>query len=1087
MGNNRFFVAVLLLCLAVFPALPVSGCGDPPPLHGFSEAKRGIIDLTEFKPDSGATVTLDGEWEFYWKRLLSSRDISAGPVPKMNGLIRVPSDWNGRIVEGKPLDGNGYATYRLTLRLKEGTGPLALRLIDMRTAYTLFVNGKEIAANGIVGTSIETSKPFYRPVIASFSPVKGDQEILLQVSNFHHNRGGAFHSIHLGSHEAINAMRDRSFAFQVFMLGSLLIMALYHLGMYLIRRDDPSPLYLGLFCLIIAIRPMVSGEYLVTGLLPAANWNIILKTEYLTLYLGLPVFAMFMHSLFPKEFPKAVLRPLQVLGILFSLVVIASPSYIYTRTIGIYELITFVASLFTVYAVILAFGRKREGANVFLLGTIVLFITVVNEILYDNMLVNTGNFFPFGLFVFVLSQAFLLSLRFSRAFDNIETLSDELEESNRQLLRVDRVKDEFLANTSHELKTPLTAIIGIAESLMDGAAGTLPEGTRANLSLIVTSGRRLASLINDLLDFSRLKNSDIALNLKPVDIRTLAEMPIEITRHLKGTRPIEIVNSIPGDLPLIAADEDRMQQILINLLDNAIKFTDSGRVVISARVTDDGARGTSLMEVEVADTGIGIPADRLPFIFEPFEQADGSISRSHGGTGIGLSITRALIMLHGGEIEAASEPGRGSTFRFRIPLAPPAKAAGTEADKAAPPTRELPAETTFPMMQPGPEVADGISRILAVDDDPATLQVLKNQLSLHGYAVWGASGGTEALTMMESGLEPDMLILDVMMPKMSGLQVLRAVRERHSIADLPVLLLTAKGGVSDIATGLEAGANDYLAKPFDRVELLARVNTLTRLKTAVEENSVLTSLRKEMELAKRIQLGTVPETLPRLPGMDLEAICISMESIGGDFYDFNVVDDRRLGVFIADVSGHGVPAALIASMVKITFSILEECAPDPYLLMKRMNDILTGNIEHQFATAGYALIDRDTMKVTYARCGHEPLLLFKRRSRRIIEIVPEGKLIGFTMDNKCETGDADLEAGDRIILYTDGVTEACNDDRKMFGKDSLRHAIITHSDLTATEFAKTLTRLVHEWRGIGEQLEDDVTFVVVDILPDPAS
>jgi serine phosphatase RsbU (regulator of sigma subunit) len=212
-----------------------------------------------------------------------------------------------------------------------------------------------------------------------------------------------------------------------------------------------------------------------------------------------------------------------------------------------------------------------------------------------------------------------------------------------------------------------------------------------------------------------------------------------------------------------------------------------------------------------------------------------------------------------------------------------------------------------------------------------------------------------------------------------------------------------------------------------------------------------------------------------------------MESIGGDFYDFSPVGDRRLGVFIADVSGHGVPAALIASMVKITFSILKEHALDPHYMMKRMNDILTGNIENQFATAAYALVDRAAMKVTYARCGHEPLLVFKRESGRIIDITPAGRLIGFSMETECETGTADLDPGDRIILYTDGVIETCNNDRMMFGKESLHRAIISHADMTAAEFARTLTRLVHEWRGVGEKLEDDVTFVVVDILPDTAT
>ncbi len=1062
-----------------------AGCGIPSSRHDLPMAEGGVLDLTGFEFSPGKTLPLDGEWEFYWKRLLRSADFGTKPWPEKSGLIRVPSSWNGRMVEGKPLDGTGYATYRLTINLKKGTGPLYFRILDMRTAYTLFVNGEKLAANGTVGTSRETSRPRYLPLIANVTPRNGTLELLLHVSNFHHTKGGAFHSIHIGSKNDIHGMRDMSFAFQIFMLGSLLIMALYHMGMYLIRRDDPTPLYLGLFCLIISIRPLVSGEYLLMGLAPKANWNIILKTEYLTLYLGLPVFAMFMNSLFPGEFPGAVLRFILITGAIFSTIVVASPPHVYTQTIEAYEIITLIASVFTVYAVILAYIRKREGANVFLFGTIVLFITVVNEILYDNMMVNTGNFFPFGLFVFVLSQAFLLSLRFSKAFDNIESLSGELDMKNRQLLRVDRIKDEFLANTSHELRTPLTAIIGIAESLLDGAAGTLPERADANLSMIVSSGLRLNSLINDLLDFSRLKNSDITLKLKPVDIRILTDMAIRLTEHLKGNRDIDIVTTVPRDIPLISADEDRVQQVLINLLGNAIKFTESGRIEVSARVRPGKDSDSSILEVSVSDTGIGIPADRLPFIFEPFEQADGSISRIYGGTGIGLSISRALVRLHGGEMDVESEPGRGSAFHFTIPISHSREAMAGPGAKPLPQMEGRDRARTNDgalFCLPSSDGGADMPLVLVIDDDPITLQIVANQLSLHNYIVQTASSGTEALSRIDGGLSPDLVILDVMMPKMSGLDVLRHLRSRHSLADLPVILLTAKGDASDITTGMEAGANDYLAKPFNRAELLARVNTLMRLKSAVAENRKLSGLRKEFELAKKIQLSTLPGMLPVLPGMDIQAAYIPMESIGGDFYDFHVVDDQRVGVLIADVTGHGVPAALIASMLKIVFYILKDFSHLPDQLLTRMNTILTGNIQNQFATAGYVFIDRAAMKLYYSRCGHEPLIIFGKKKGTIRELTPEGRLIGFTRDNKCSLIEAEIEPGDRILLYTDGIIEACDVNHRMFGHDSMYRVIRETGGLSAAGMLKNLTGQVQDWHGVDEQFEDDMTLVVIDIL-----
>ncbi|OHD66506.1 MAG: hypothetical protein A2176_03925 [Spirochaetes bacterium RBG_13_51_14] len=817
----------------------------------------------------------------------------------------------------------------------------------------------------------------------------------------------------------------------------------------------------------------------------------MLKIEYLTLYLGLPIFVMFMNSLFPYEFPNKILRPIQVVGGVFSVIVIITPAFIYTKTILVYELITLLASGYTIYAILLSFKRKREGSQILILGTFILFITVVNEILYDNMIVNTGNFFPFGLFVFVLSQAVLLSLRFSKAFDNIERLSEELEIKNIQLVNIDRMKDEFLANTSHELRTPLNAIIGIAESLQDGVAGALPEKVGTNLAMITSSGKRLSNLINDLLDFSKLKNKDIVLKLKAVDIKILADIAIELTGHLKGSKNINVINSIPPDTPLITADEDRMQQILINLIGNAIKFTESGKVEISAQVLVGENPDHSLLEVSVADTGIGIPEDKIPVIFQPFEQGDGSISRLFGGTGIGLSITKDLIKLHGGYIEVESELGKGSTFTFRIPLRNPAGLAVPEAapiptdEKNGKKRRYRTHETAGggePFRQTSSTSAADRPIILVVDDDPVNLQVLENQLTVNNYAVLKSTSGADALDKINTGLNPDLVILDIMMPKMSGLEVSRILRERYPLFELPIIMLTAKGRISDIASGLDAGANDYLPKPFDKAELLARVKTLIRLKKAVDENKRLTSIKQEIELARKIQLSTIPKNLPRLAGISIAAKYIPMKSIGGDFYDFHQVDEKRFGVLIADISGHGVPAAIIASMVKITFSILADIADRPDRLLNEMNRILTGNIENQFATAGYAFIDREKMTLSCARCGHEPLLHFRKSGDQVHEYTPAGRIIGMSRNNNCEVHETDIEPGDRIVLYTDGITDAYNKDREIFGIKLLKKTILRSRELPALELIESLTGLLRRWRGIDEEFDDDVTIVVIDVM-----
>ena len=214
---------------------------------------------------------------------------------------------------------------------------------------------------------------------------------------------------------------------------------------------------------------------------------------------------------------------------------------------------------------------------------------------------------------------------------------------NERLRQLDRLKDEFLANTSHELRTPLNGIIGLAESLMDGIAGKLPPGADENLSLIVSSGKRLASLVNDLLDFSRLKNKNLELQSRPVDLRASTEVVFTLCAPLAVTRHLDLVNEVPGDIPPVLADENRLQQILYNLIGNAIKFTEQGSVRVQAREKEE------MLEIRVVDTGIGIPAERLYEIFEPFKQVDGSMSKEHGGTGLGLAVSRQLVDLHGGD------------------------------------------------------------------------------------------------------------------------------------------------------------------------------------------------------------------------------------------------------------------------------------------------------------------------------------------------------------------------------------------------------------------------------------------------------
>ncbi len=400
---------------------------------------------------------------------------------------------------------------------------------------------------------------------------------------------------------------------------------------------------------------------------------------------------------------------------------------------------------------------------------------------------------------------------------------------SERLRQVDRLKDQFLANTSHELRTPLQGIIGLSEGLYHKANDT---ESREDLSMLISSGKRLSSLVDDILDFAKLKNFDLELHRKAVALDVLAEVVIRNNRPLIQGKTIQLINGVPENLPTAHGDENRLQQVLYNLVGNAIKFTEQGHIRIGARLKEDN--GTEMLEMYVEDTGIGIPEEQQDIIFQEFEQGDGSAARKYAGTGLGLSISRRLAELHGGSMWVESEVGRGSTFFFTLPVSGAQASSGLDSRPLTEVSHVMPAPvlarndegrgaSTGILPNPGNE-KDKI-RILVVDDEPVNQQVLKNHLSSGIYELVQAMNGEEAIRHVQSGQAFDLVLLDVMMPRMSGYEVCRKIREKHLPSELPVIMVTAKNQVEDLVQGLSLGANDYLAKPFSREEFLARIQT----------------------------------------------------------------------------------------------------------------------------------------------------------------------------------------------------------------------------------------------------------------------
>ncbi len=822
--NKRLFL--LLSCVIITGFIFVGIFILLQPGNGRLCPVNGRLDLENWNPERDGNLILSGGWDFYWKKLLTYQELQRNPHPDLR--VKVPEVWNKYRLRGKSLPGFGYATYRLRV-LHVPTGrPLALRIPTLSAAYRIYIDSAFVAGNGKVGPDRELFAPQYQPGIIEFIPAKTSFELIVQVANFSYARGGMWYRMILGTPEQIRKSYRNTADKDLLLTGALVVMTLYYLGIFLLWPESKGSLYFAVLCLMFISRTAVFGDYFLYRLPPVTGYQVIITLAFLILVWFPIIILLFIDQLFPEETSKKALKRFLAYGTLMAAVFLFTPIGFYSRLIVPVLVMAAAVYIYAVFCLMKAFMDRKKDALLALIGTLALIISAIRVMANQNniILCNYGFLVQAGLLTLLILQSFILARRFSTAFREVEALS-------KKLLKLDKIKDEFLANTSHELRTPLSGILGLSEATLRGSEGELNSGQKRNLSIIAASGRRLATLINDILDYSKLKHGDIRLNIGMVRVDGPIHTVVKVFQELSKTKEYQITCRLPEVMPTVLADENRVVQILYNLIGNAVKFTTRGYIRVTAEVS-----GRKL-EICVRDTGEGIPAEKLEDIFKSFEQLDTSLTRKQGGTGLGLFITKQLVELQGGTIRVESVPGVGSAFYFTLPLAdnPGNQIVGLfskeEEQHIALP--EL-AATAFENDDPAEsEILESGVRILLVDDDAVNLQSLKAILKIDGYSVAAVNSGKAALEELGRSRQYSLAILDVMMPEMSGYEVCRRLRESKSNFDLPVLMLTAKTATEDIVAGFEAGANDYLPKPFEPEELLARVRTLVNLKNSVDK------------------------------------------------------------------------------------------------------------------------------------------------------------------------------------------------------------------------------------------------------------
>jgi signal transduction histidine kinase len=422
-----------------------------------------------------------------------------------------------------------------------------------------------------------------------------------------------------------------------------------------------------------------------------------------------------------------------------------------------------------------------------------------------------------------------ISLKNTKLYNSVEK-SLELEKLSRRTEEsYSELKNELISNISLELNTRLNAIIGITETLLKGTAGKLTEDVEYNLSLISSTGKQLSFIANDILDFSKLETTEIVLRRKPVNLKKIANYVESLSNILIGNHPVKFRNKIDRDIPLVFGDENKIQFVLYDLVNNAIKYTKEGTIIISANVANE------LVEVSVTDTGIGMTPERRETIFKKISDVKTAAKRQ-GFSGFSLAIDKYLVELHRGTMQVESKLNEGSRFSFTIPVFKE-KLYNKKYKAFKPFETSLDPETdTF-------ETENSIEhqgiRILVVDDEPLMAQLIKNYFALYSYNIEIRLDGYSALKAVQKGDVFDLIILDIMMPDISGLEVARRIRQNFSLFELPILIITARNQIADLVEGFEAGANDYLLKPFDGNELVSRAKTLIKLRRLTKVNLIL--------------------------------------------------------------------------------------------------------------------------------------------------------------------------------------------------------------------------------------------------------
>ena len=635
------------------------------------QAKQGVLDARAWQGDR---VNLTGEWEFYWKQLLAPNDFRMNTLSKT--YANVPHQWGDMELNGKSLPEFGYATYRLTLLVphEEIGQDKAISLPNIASSYRIWIDGTLRESVGKVGKTEETSQPANSLKIITFTPKTSKVELVIQVSNYSQRKGGLWSNIEFGDRTDIVKEKNNYYIISGLIIGSLAIISIYHLVMYVNRRKETSVLFFSLTCLGIAVRTLVVEGNISSTLFPYFPWEVEVKIEYICTFFALTFFNYYVHHFLKIDNHWRFLQGILTIHILLAIFVLLTPAKIYSLILPYYSMIIIFVFLTLLYVSTKALFSKKAGSFWHFIGVFIFFLTIVNDILYYTNILHTTDLVPFGLFLYLFVQAILLSIRISESFNREEEMTNKLNEINVNLENIvqERTKELILMNSelqksldarkalissvSHEMRSPLTTIKSYAKGMIDGLIKT---SNKAPLQMVYDETIFIERMIDDLFELSLLELRQFTFYYQKVQ-------PISFFHKLFQKYDFEVKQAglefqffVKSEMNVeINIDPIRIEQVLVNLIRNALRHTSQGSITIELTCS------LKSISVSVIDTGDGIDDEELPLVFTKFFIGHHSTSKKNSG--IGLAICKEIIETHGGMITVESRKGEGSTFTFDL-------------------------------------------------------------------------------------------------------------------------------------------------------------------------------------------------------------------------------------------------------------------------------------------------------------------------------------------------------------------------------------------------------------------------------------